>query len=99
MKYPVWLKVKETGKIYKAIDYLDLSDCYDCQNEEGKRELISICEPVLYSRDKINWLSWEELDELDNPKVEYQEGTAIYYINKYIGKAFDEIFKKENKDE
>lgn len=95
MKYPVWIKLKENEKILKAITYLGMSDCYDCRNEKGQRELIDGRTPCLYSRDKETWLTFDELDELDNPKIEYPEGSSIYYIDKYLSKAFDEVFKQE----
>lgn len=94
MKYPVWIKLKENEKILKAIDYLGMSDCYDCRDEKGKRELIDGRTPCLYSRDKETWLTFDELDELDNPKVEYPEGSSIYYIDKHLSKVFDEVFIK-----
>ena len=31
MKYPVWIKLEEDGRILKAITYLGISDCYDCR--------------------------------------------------------------------
>ncbi len=102
MKYPIYIKLKKDGKVLKAITYLGMSDCYDCRYK-GKRELISVCEPVLYSRDKKNWLTWEELKELDYPKIEYPVGSMMYYIDKYLAEGFDKAFKtackEENKDE
>ena len=98
MKYPVWIKLKEDGRILKVITYLGISECYDCRYK-GKRELIDGKTPCLYSRDKKTWLTFDELDELDNPKVEYPKGSAMYYINKYLSGAFDEIFKEECKEE
>ena len=98
MKYPVWIKLEEDGRILKAITYLGISDCYDCRYK-GKRELIDGRTPCLYSRDKKTWLTFDELDELDNPKVEYPEGSAMSYIDKYLAKAFEEVFRKECKKE
>lgn len=97
MKYPVWIKLKEDGRIFKAIDFLGMSDCYDCRDDKGKRELISVFEPVLYSRDKETWLTFDELQELDYPKIEYPKGSAMYLIDKYLGDAFDALFIEEAK--
>lgn len=94
MKYPVWIKLKESGRVLEAIDYTAMSDCYICM-DNGKRELISpFDESLLYSRDKKTWLTYEELHDLDNPKTNYPEGSAMYCIEKYMTEAFDEVFKK-----
>ena len=102
MKYPVWIKLEKDGRILKAIDYLGISDCYDCRYK-GKRELIDGRTPCLYSRDKKTWLTFDELINLDYPKIEYPKGSIMYYLDKYLPKAFDEAFKisckKESKDE
>ena len=64
MKYPIWIKLKKDGRILEAINYLGMSDCFDCRYK-GKRELISICEPILFSRDKKTWLNYWSLNKED----------------------------------
>lgn len=52
----------------------------------GWRDAIYIREDYLYLKDT----------ELP-PKKEYPKGSAMYYIEKYLGEAFDNQFKKESK--
>ena len=98
MKYPVYIKIVKTGQVLKAIDYLGISDCYDCRYK-GKRELVDVQEPVLFSRDKKEWLTLDEQMEKDNPKEVYPKGSLMYLIDKHIGDAFDHCFMQASKEQ
>jgi hypothetical protein len=61
-KYPVWIKLEKNGKVLKAVDFLDIYDCYECKCK-GKRELVYTWEPKLFSRDRKTWLPEKDLEE------------------------------------
>ena len=98
MEYPVFIKVIKTKKVYEAVNFLELSNCYDCRSKKGKRELISACDvPVLYSRDKKEWLTFDELIERDYHKVELDEKAQKIADN--LCKALDYAFQMASKEE
>ena len=97
MKKHFWIKLKENGKILKVINYLTISDCYDCRYK-GKRKLIDTRTPCLYSRDRKTWLNYKEFIDVNYfPEVKYPKESSMYIINKYLGKAIDKLFKNISK--
>ena len=76
MKYPVYIKEKGRKLIYKAIDFLGMTECYRCIREiDGKEVHLFVGRKYLFSYDKEKWLTSKELNELNKcePETKFEK--------------------------